>query len=125
MAALEAKLDRAGPLGPAGKACGIAALIAAALLIALPAAAQQGNQVSCDPIMGKPFVPVPELVTNGGVLKGTILLADQEQRIAFRQPTGFGNVPGRPGLVFRCFPQHVRTLRPGVGSVSVSATSSN
>ena len=113
MAALEAKVGRAGPLAPARKACGTAALAAAALLIALPAAAQQGTPVSCDPILGKPFVPVPELVSKDGVLKGTILLADQEERIAFRQPTGFRNVPGRPGLFFRCFPQHVRTLRLG------------
>jgi FtsP/CotA-like multicopper oxidase with cupredoxin domain len=70
-----------------------------------------GAPTTCNPIIGQPFVPVPEIVTSNGVLSGTILLSDQEQRLAFREPTGPRLVPGRPGLTFTCYPQHVRMLR--------------
>jgi FtsP/CotA-like multicopper oxidase with cupredoxin domain len=96
----------------------IATLTAAALLQALPALAQapapptQGAPISCDPILGKPLVTVPEIAANkDGVLKGAILLSDENERIAFREPTGANHVPGMPGLHFTCYLQHVRTLR--------------
>ena len=64
--------------------------------------------LSCDPIIGQPLVKIHEIVSTNGVLRGTILLSDHQERMAFRMPPGFGNVPGKPGLYQVCQPQYVR-----------------
>jgi FtsP/CotA-like multicopper oxidase with cupredoxin domain len=99
---------------------GLRLLAAAAMLgLAVPQAARaQGGMLDCLPI-GLPLQPIPEIATQktseiagaGRVLRGTILLASEKQRLVFRQPTGFGNSPGKPGLYFTCAQQTVRVFR--------------
>jgi FtsP/CotA-like multicopper oxidase with cupredoxin domain len=72
-----------------------------------PATPTQGL-LDCASLIGQPLVKVPEIASQNGVLKGTILLGDQQVRMAFRTPPGFGNVPGGPGLYQVCQPQYVR-----------------
>ena len=95
------------------------AVAGAALGLILPQAAlAQGGMLDCLPL-GQPLPKIPEIVaqrTSGvagaaGVLRGTILLANEKQRIAFREPTGFNNSPGKPGLYFVCRQQTVRVFR--------------
>ena len=106
--------------------CGMACTVVGLALWPLSAAAQtppppptppaQGL-LDCTPIIGQPLVKVPELVSGtDGVLRGTIVLADQQVRMAFRTPPGFGMVPGLPGTYQVCQPQYVRYLQ-GVGAV--------
>lgn len=71
-------------------------------------APQQPGLLSCAPITGTPLPKIPEFISSNGVLRGTILLSDQQQRIAFRTPAGFGNVPGLPCTYQVCQPQYVR-----------------
>jgi len=82
-------------------------------------AAASGGILDCLPI-GQPLPKIPEIVaqkpTSGiagaaGVLRGTILLANERQRLVFRQPTGLGNASGKPGLYFVCAQQTVRVFR--------------
>src|SRR4051794_25024509 len=47
--------------------------------------------IDCLP-MQQPLVRIPEIVSNSGILHGTILLNDELQRIAFRTPPQ--SVPG-------------------------------
>jgi FtsP/CotA-like multicopper oxidase with cupredoxin domain len=76
------------------------------LLYALPAHAA----VDCPP-MSRPLLKVPELVSHSGVLRGTILLHDEQERILFRTPTQAGtNRPGTPDTHFACNPQYVRVF---------------
>ena len=95
------------------------AAASAALGLMLPQAAlAQGGMLDCLPI-GQPLPKIPEIVTQktsgvagaGRVLRGTILLANEKQRLVFRQPTGLGNSPGKPGLYFVCAQQTVRVFR--------------
>src|SRR6187431_147482 len=95
------------------------AVAGAALGLMLPQAAlAQGGMLDCLPL-GQPLPKIPEIVaqrTSGvagaaGALRGTILLANEKQRIAFREPTGFNNSPGKPGLYFVCRQQTVRVFR--------------
>jgi FtsP/CotA-like multicopper oxidase with cupredoxin domain len=61
--------------------------------------------VGCLPV-GQPLVRIPEFVSNGGILSGTIVLEDiQQQRLAFRS-----------GPINKCAPQRVRYFR-GVNAV--------
>jgi len=76
------------------------------LMHALPARAQEF--VPC-PDEEQPLVKVPELSSQDRKLRGTIVLADEQQRIATRQPPN--TLPGDPGTVSRCQPQYVRILR--------------
>lgn len=76
------------------------------LLQALPARAA----IDCLPL-GRPLVRVPEIVSQYGILRGTIFLGDEQQRIATREPGGLGNTAGKPGLFFVCNPQYVRVFR--------------
>jgi FtsP/CotA-like multicopper oxidase with cupredoxin domain len=99
-------------------------LVAAALGLMLPQAAlaQGGSPQSarvapsgaldCLPLR-EPLPKIPEIAAQrtGNVLRGTILLANEKQRIVFREPTGFGNAPGTPGLFFVCREQTVRVFR--------------
>src|SRR4051812_11187733 len=100
-------------LGP----CSVAA--AAMFGLALPQAAfAQTGALDCLPI-GQPLPLIPEIVAlktseiagAGRTLRGTILLANEKQRLVFRQPTGLGNSPGKPGLYFTCAQQPVRVFR--------------
>jgi FtsP/CotA-like multicopper oxidase with cupredoxin domain len=90
-------------------------VMALVLVQTLPVRAEQDQPVgtlSClDP--GLPLVKIPELVSTNGILRGTILLTDQERRLAFRWPPGRNNVPGKPGLTYRCEPQFVRVYHGG------------
>src|ERR1700752_5343398 len=75
----------------------------------------QTGALDCLPI-GQPLPRIPEIVTqkasdDGGVLRGTIVLASEKQRLVFRQPTGGGNIAGKPGFYFTCMQQTVRVLR--------------
>jgi len=94
-------------------------LVFAMLGLVLPhAALAQTGRLDCLPI-GQPLPPIPEIrtqrISGGGggpdVLRGTILLANERQRFVFRQPTGLGNSPGKPGLYFTCAEQTVRVFR--------------
>src|SRR5438270_57631 len=60
---------------------------------AAPAAGSTPPQglLSCDPIIGQPLVKIHEIVSTNGVLRGTILLSDHQERMAFRTPP---NAPG-------------------------------
>jgi FtsP/CotA-like multicopper oxidase with cupredoxin domain len=95
------------------------AAASAALGLMLPQAAlAQSGMLDCLPI-GQPLPKVPEIVTQktsgvagaARVLRGTILLANEKQRLVFRQPTGLGNAQGKPGLYFTCAEQTVRVFR--------------
>ena len=82
------------------------------------AQAARGGMLDCLPI-GQPLPKIPEIVTQktsgvagaANLLRGTILLANEKQRIVMRQPTGGGNVSGKPGLYFVCQQQTVRVFR--------------
>src|SRR5262245_11479451 len=90
----------------------------ATLGLMLPQAAlAQGGMLECLP-SGQPLPKIPEIATPktsgiagaGRVLRGTILLANEKQRLVFRQPTGLGNGAGKPGLYFTCAQQTVRVF---------------
>jgi len=101
---------RPRPLAPRQLAAASIAF-AAALLTALPARAQW---IPCP--AQQDLVKVPELVSQeqDHVLRGTILLSDQQQRLTFRQPPA--KKPGETGATTRCAPQYVRVFR-GIGAV--------
>ena len=74
--------------------------------------------LDCLPI-GQPLLKIPEIATQktrgvagaANVLRGTILLANERQRLVMRQPTGGGNISGKPGLYHVCQEQVVRVFR--------------
>ena len=75
---------------------------------AAPAAGSTPPQglLSCDPIIGQPLVKIHEIVSTNGVLRGTILLSDHQERMAFRTPP---NAPGPDEMKHQvCQPQYVR-----------------
>jgi len=86
--------------------------------LAQAAQAGPGGMMDCLPI-GQPLLQIPEIVAHrtsdiagpGGVLRGTILLANEKQRLVMRQPTGGGNIAGKPGLYHVCQEQTVRVFR--------------
>jgi len=96
----------------------------AALGLMLPQAAlgqtrpTRGGMLDCLPI-GQPLPRIPEIATQrtsgvagaANVLRGTVLLANERQRIVTRQPTGSRNTAGKPGLYFVCQEQIVRVFR--------------
>ena len=91
--------------------CLAALSVAAAALIALmPSAHAQG--VVCPPI-SQPLVKIPELVSDKGVLSGTVMLQDVQVRMPFRIPqlNGRAVVPGTPGAIYQCLGQTVRGFR--------------
>jgi hypothetical protein len=55
----------------------------------------------------QPLLKIPELVSNKGVLRGTVVLTDEQRRLIFRSP---GKTPGQPGSFFDCQPQRVRAF---------------
>jgi FtsP/CotA-like multicopper oxidase with cupredoxin domain len=91
---------------------------AAALLPALPAGAQW---IPCP--AQQDLVPIPVLAAPDAadakdrqpqILRGTVLLSDEQQRLAFRQPPA--KKPGETGATTRCAPQYVRVFH-GIGAV--------
>jgi FtsP/CotA-like multicopper oxidase with cupredoxin domain len=82
-----------------------AAAVAALLMLQSPAA----HAGPCLPV-SQPLLPIPELVRNDQtkVLRGTMLLTDEQRRLIFRSP---GATPGQPGSFFDCQPQRVRVFR--------------
>jgi FtsP/CotA-like multicopper oxidase with cupredoxin domain len=52
---------------------------------------------------------IPEIVTQNGTLRGTIVLSDEQEMMPFRQPPQ--SKPGDPGSLTKCQPQYVRILR--------------
>ena len=92
--------------------CIAAAVAAGFSLLAAPAQAQW---INCIPASPPPaLVKIPELISAGGVLRGTIILGDEQQRLTFRQPPQ--SQPGQSGTSTNCAPQYVRTFR-GVDAV--------
>ena len=85
-----------------------AGLIAMAVLMwyTLPARAQQF--VPCPPEQ-QSLLTIPELASQQGVLRGTMMLSDEQEAISFRQPPQ--SKPGDPGSLIKCSPQYVRILR--------------
>ncbi|HWS89948.1 MAG TPA: multicopper oxidase domain-containing protein [Pyrinomonadaceae bacterium] len=92
-----------------------AGLFAAAALLSQAAAAraQQQEYIPCPPEQ-QTLLTVPMLAAQNNILRGTIVLGDEQQAIPFRLPPQ--SKPGDPGSIVRCQPQYVRTLR-GVGAV--------
>src|ERR1044071_2006397 len=92
-----------------------AALFAATALLsqAAPARAQQQEYVPCPPEQ-QTLLTIPVLAAQNNILRGTIVLGDEQEAIPFRLPPQ--SKPGDPGSIVRCQPQYVRILR-GVGAV--------
>jgi FtsP/CotA-like multicopper oxidase with cupredoxin domain len=105
--------------GRALRRLAFAALFVTALAVTLatwrerPARAQQF--IPCPPEQTA-LLKVPELAAVDNILRGTIVLGDEQQAIPFRYPPQ--SKPGDPSSVIRCQPQYVRTLR-GVGATPV------
>jgi FtsP/CotA-like multicopper oxidase with cupredoxin domain len=89
-----------------------AAFAAAALMfVAQPAQAQF---MDCPPTQ-QPLVKIPEFVSQNGVLRGTVLLTDQQELLAYRQPPQ--SVPGAANTSIKCSGgQYARTFI-GVGAM--------
>lgn len=87
------------------------ALIAIAFLMlqTLPAHAQDLPSGECPATMmpGQTFFRVPEIIAQNNKLRGTILLSDQQDWMAFRRPI---SAPTDQSTS-QCFPQYVRILR--------------
>ena len=86
------------------KTIALAGLVAATL--AAPLVAQQ----PCP--LNEKLPVIPEIAATGGRLRGTIVVAAEQQMIPFRNPT---TAPS-PTSTYQCFPQWVRVLRKGDGT---------
>jgi FtsP/CotA-like multicopper oxidase with cupredoxin domain len=98
-------------VGSGIRRCLVAVAVAAAALIALtPSAQAQG--VVCPPI-SQPLVKIPEIVSDKGVLRGTVMLQDVQLRMLFRIPQLNRKPvhPGDPGAIYQCLGQTVRGFR--------------
>ena len=80
--------------------------VAVLIFLALPARAQE--IVPCPPEQ-QDLLKIPELVSQNGVLRGTIMLSDEKEAIPFRFPPQ--SRPGDTGTTVNCQPQYVRILR--------------
>jgi FtsP/CotA-like multicopper oxidase with cupredoxin domain len=85
----------------------------AVLMLQAPVA----HALECLPV-SQPLVRIPELVARDGVLRGTMVLTADQQRMIFRSPLYKGNSvqPGLPGGSYQCLPQTVRAFR-GLGAL--------
>ena len=81
-----------------------ATLLLAPVLVAASLAAAHADP--CLPV-SQPLLKIPELVSKNGVLRGTVVLTDEQRRLIFRSP---GKTPGQPGSFFDCQPQRVRAF---------------
>ena len=85
------------------------------MLQAMPARAQASPTPTptpianpCPPLMfGQELIRVPEIASAGGKLRGTIVLSDEQEWMAFRVPVSAPTAQSRS----QCFPQYVRTFR--------------
>jgi len=84
-----------------------AALVAAFVTWSAKSASAQ-QYIPCPP-ENQPLARIPELAAVDNILRGTILLSDEQEAISFRYPPQ--SKPGDPGSVIRCQPQYVRMLR--------------
>jgi FtsP/CotA-like multicopper oxidase with cupredoxin domain len=85
------------------------AVLVVALGVTLQAAPARAQQfVDCPPEQ-QPLLTIPELAAQNNILRGTIVLSDQQQKMPFRQPPQ--SKPGDPGSLTKCSPQYVRMLR--------------
>jgi FtsP/CotA-like multicopper oxidase with cupredoxin domain len=86
-----------------------ATLIAAS---GFPLQSAQAASVDCLP-MQQPLVKIPEIVSHNGVLRGTMLLNDELQRVNFRTPPQ--SVPGdlTQRTADTCFAQYMRAYHIG------------
>src|SRR2546423_9690666 len=84
-----------------------AALVAMTQLV-LPQFARAQQTVPCPPEQ-QSLSQIPELAAVNNILRGTIVLSDEQEAIPFRYPPQ--SKPGDPGSVIRCQPQYVRMLR--------------
>ena len=82
----------------------LAALPLATALVSLQSIAAQAGP--CLPT-SQPLLKIPEIVSKGGVLSGTLVLTDEQRRLIFRSP---GSKPGTPGSTVDCQPQRVRAF---------------
>ncbi|HKP39151.1 MAG TPA: multicopper oxidase domain-containing protein [Pyrinomonadaceae bacterium] len=80
--------------------------MAALTLLALPTQAQE--TVPCPP-QQQDLLTIPELASQNGVLRGTVMLSDEKEAIPFRFPPQ--SRPGDSGAEIKCQPQYVRILR--------------
>ena len=86
-------------------------------IAAVPASAQWIPCLGDSPTGGAwtaPDLPtIPELVSNGGKLRATLVLSDEQQRITFKTPP---NAAPSDSNVIKCAPQYVRVFR-GIGAM--------
>jgi FtsP/CotA-like multicopper oxidase with cupredoxin domain len=84
-------------------------LVAASGAVALVVLQSPAANAAIDCLsVSEPLIRIPELVSQDGVLSGTVVLVDEQQRLIFRSP---GGKPGQPGTSFECQPQRVRAFR--------------
>src|SRR4051812_19053350 len=99
-----------GPVlrGPLPRRWLAAAPVAIAVLMLQAPTAHAGP---CLPI-SQPLLKIPELVRNDQtkVLRGTMLLTDEQRRLIFRSPGQPATQAGQPGTFFDCQPQRVRAF---------------
>jgi FtsP/CotA-like multicopper oxidase with cupredoxin domain len=81
-------------------------------MAALIAQTPLAHALDCLPV-SQPLVKIPEIVTQNGVLRGTVELQDVQLRMVFRIPQLNGNAvpPGTPGAINQCLGQTVRGFR--------------
>jgi FtsP/CotA-like multicopper oxidase with cupredoxin domain len=94
-----------------------AALVAIVVIMAqaLPARAQAtqtpspgaSNPCPAPLTVGQRFLPVPEIISKDGKLRGTVVLSDEQEWMAFRVPQSAPSDQSRS----QCLPQYVRIFR--------------
>ena len=100
-------------------ACGLAACGLAAVILVLPVLARAQGTVPCEPV-GAALQAIPEIDSNNGVLRGTVVLTDEQQRMTFRQPPA--DQPGQAGTTITCAPQYLRFFQKGEGGTPTGLT---
>jgi FtsP/CotA-like multicopper oxidase with cupredoxin domain len=93
-------------------------LLTLLLIAAVPASAQWipclGDPVAPATTWTAPDLPtVPELISNGGKLRATVVLTDEQQRLTFKTPPG--KAPSDTNVI-KCAPQYVRVFK-GIGAM--------
>lgn len=91
---------------------------AALLLLQAPAA----HALDCLPT-SQPLVKIPEIVTQNGILRGTMVLTAERQRLIFRSPQVNGKAarPGNPSATYQCQEQIVRAFHTALPSSADAA----
>jgi FtsP/CotA-like multicopper oxidase with cupredoxin domain len=92
-------------------------LLVALSLAAVPASAQWipclGDSSTGGPWTAPDLPIVPELISNNGKLRATVVLSDEQQRITFKTPP---SAPPSDTNVIKCAPQYVRVFK-GIGAM--------